>query len=83
MIEQLKRFLFGTKDVEYLVVDCPKMPSAIGMTVVGKPNPKSSFVIRKEKEFRTIIPQSISDIEKGFIVETKYLTITFVEKSII
>ena len=78
MIDFIKSF-FTSKPVTYVVTDCPKMPSAIGMEMTGKPT-ITSLIVKKGDEFRTIVPQSVKAIEKGFIVETKYLTVTFHEK---
>jgi hypothetical protein len=86
MIKRAKEYLFGKAPVlwypderEYIITECDKMTSAIGMELKGKPKAGSVVHVSKEKDFRTFKSTVVTDFEGGFILETPYLTAKFLE----
>jgi len=86
MIKKTKEYFFGKAPIlwypderEYLLTECDKMTSAIGMELKGKPKKGITIHVSKGNDFRTFKVSSITDFEGGFILETPYLTAKFLE----
>ncbi len=61
------------KDKVYECVECPRMPSAVGMRCYGKPVVAMPIMFIKDKEYRTITPVIVSETE---LFTNKHLKLT-------
>lgn len=70
-------FDFFTKDtdIDYEVVKCDSMPSAVGMIVRGKPKLGVPFLCSGKSGYRTHTPINIREVDNDLNIVTKYLEI--------